>query len=130
MATAITTLSPQEKDERVTTLAALLLHDAGAEISAEKINEVITASGNSVAKYWPGLFASLLKKTDVGKLIERTSAPGSGGGAAAPAAAAPAAKGGKEEKEAPKAKEEKKKEEEPADVGGGDLFGGGGGGKY
>ena len=120
-------LSKESKDEMVTTLATLLLHDAGAEITGDKISEVIEASGNSVEKYWPGMFASLASKADISALISSSTAPGAGGsasgsGAAAAPAAAPAAK--KEE-----AKKEEKKEE-PAEVAGaGDLFGGGGG-KY
>lgn len=123
-------LSKEGKDEVVTTLAALLLHDAGAEVTSDKISEVISASGNSVEKYWPGMFAGLLAKADIAALIASSTAPGSGGGGggAAPAAGgAPAAADKKEEK---KEKKEEKKEE-PAEVAGaGDLFGGGGGGKY
>lgn len=123
-------LSKSSKDEIVTTLAALLLHDAGAEITGDKLNEVITASGNSVEKYWPGMFAGLLAKADIAALIASSTAPGAGG-SAAPAAggAAPAAGGDKKDAKAEK-KEEKKEEAAEIDVGGGDLFGGGGGGKY
>jgi large subunit ribosomal protein LP1 len=123
-------LSKEGKDEVVTTLAALLLHDAGAEITSDKISEVISASGNSVEKYWPGMFAGLLAKADVSALISSSTAPGAGGGgggAPAAAGAAPAA----EKKDEKKEKKEEKKEEPAAEVAGaGDLFGGGGGGKY
>ena len=119
-------LSKASKDEMVTTLSALLLHDAGAEVTAEKLEEVITASGNDVEKYWPDLFANLLGKVDVDELIKSSTGPGSGGGGGGAAPAAAAAGGAAAPAEA---KEEKKKKEEPAeiDVGGGDLFGGGGG---
>ena len=119
---ALKTLSKEAKDEAVCTLAALLLHDAGAEITADKLNEVITASGNSVEKYWPGMFAGLVAKVNVAELIKSSTAPGAGG--AGPAAAAPAAEAKAEKKEEKPKKEEKK--EEPAEVGGADLFGGGG----
>ena len=128
---SLTALSKESKDEAVTTLAALLLHDAGAEITADKINEVISASGNSVEKYWPGMFAALVAKTDINALITASTAPGAsgggGGGAAAPAAAA--AKGG-DKKAADKPAEKPKEKEPEVEVTGGDLFGGGGGGKY
>lgn len=119
-------MSKSAKDEAVCTLAALILHDAGAEITADKLNEVITASGNSVEKYWPGMFAGLVAKADVASLIKSSTAPGSGSAAPAAGGAAPAA-GAKEEK---KEKKEEKKEEPAEVVTGGDLFGGGGGGKY
>lgn len=123
----ISELSKASKDEMVTTLAALLLHDAGAEVTGDKIAEVISASGNDVEKYWPALFAGLLSKVDVDELIKSSTGPGSGGGGGG-GGAAPAAGGGGGD--APAEKKEEKKKEEPAeiDVGGGDLFGGGGGG--
>jgi len=123
-------LSKSSKDEIVTTLAALLLHDAGAEITGDKISEVISASGNEVEKYWPGMFAGLLAKADIAALIASSTAPGSGGSGAAPAAAAGAAAPAGGDKKEEKKKEEKKEEAAEIDVGGGDLFGGGGGGKY
>jgi ribosomal protein L12E/L44/L45/RPP1/RPP2 len=131
-------MSKAEHDEKVTTLAALLLIDAGAEVTADKIGEVITASGNSVDKYWPGLFASLLAKADVNAIITSSTAPGAvgggggGGGGAAPDAKKDDAK--KDDKKGGDDKKGKEKEpkEEPVEVAGaGDLFGGGGGGgKY
>jgi large subunit ribosomal protein LP1 len=125
---SLKTMSKEAKDEAVCTLAALLLHDAGAEINADKLNEVITASGNSVEKYWPGMFAGLVSKVDVPALITASTAP-SAGGSGGGAAAAPAAAAKTEKKEEKPKKEEKK--EEAVEVGGADLFGGGGGGgKY
>lgn len=58
------------------------------------------AANISVESYWPGLFAKLAEKRDIGDLILNVgagggggvvavAAPGAGGGAAAPAAAAP-----------------------------------------
>ncbi len=104
-------------------LAALALYDGEAEITAQNISALLSASNNNVAAYWPGLFAGALKN-NVDSLLFNLS---SGGGAAAPAAAADAPAAGKPA--AAPAKEEKKKEEavDPMD-GGMNLFGGGGGG--
>lgn len=96
----VSALSKQQKDELVCTYAALMLHDGELEISEDKLKKVITASGNSVEGYWPGLFAKALKGKNVGDILANA-----GSAAAAPvaAAAAPA--------EAPKdaKKEDKKK---------------------
>merc|ERR1719225_2377510 len=93
-----------QKDQLVCTYAALLLHDGELDISEEKLNKVIKASGNSVEGYWPGLFAKALKGQDIGTLLANVGSAGAG-----------AAK-----------EEEKPKEEEPEeDVDMGDLFGGG-----
>merc|ERR1712110_353647 len=97
-------LSKDDKDELVCTYAALLLHDSKLEITGEKLNKVIKASGNTVEPYWPGLFAKALEGQDINSLLSNV-------GSAGPAAAG-----------APK--EEKKKEEEPEeDVDMGGLFG-------
>ena len=114
---AVSALSETQKDQLVCTYAALLLHDGELEISEEKLNKVIKASGNSVEGYWPGLFAKALKGQDITKLLSNV-----GSGAPAAGGAGPAAAGGA----AAAAPEEKPKEEEPEeDVDMGDLFGGG-----
>ncbi len=108
------------KDEFVTTLAALALYDGDAEITADNIKAMLTASGNTVAPYWPVLFAGMLKGGNIESMIFTPgSGAASGGAAAAASSSAPAAA------EAPAAKEEKKKVEE-VDVldGGMDMFGG------
>ena len=106
-------LSKSDHDELACTYAALILHDDGLEITAEKLSKVIKASGNEVEPYWPMLFAKALKGQDVGELLTNLA---SAGPAAGPAAAAgPVAV----EEEAPK--EEKKEEAEDVDMGG--LFG-------
>eukprot|EP01035_Chromulina_nebulosa_P018756 gene18756-24523_t len=115
------------KDEFVTSLAALALYDGDAEITADNIKILLSASNNTVAPYWPNLFAGLLKNGRIDSLVFSAS-----GGGAAPAAVAgagvpsgaDAGAGKKEEK-----KEEKPKEEEVDALDGGmDMFGGGGGG--
>jgi large subunit ribosomal protein LP1 len=79
--------------------SALILHDDGLAVTADKIQKLITAANVDVEPFWPGLFAKALENQDLGALI-------SGAGAAAPAASASAATA------APAAKEEEKKEEE------------------
>ena len=67
----------------MTSLAALALYDGDAEITADNISTLLAASNNTVAPYWPALFAGLLSNGRVDALVF------SGGvGAAAPAAAA------------------------------------------
>merc|ERR1711943_76017 len=98
--------SKEEHDELCCSYAALMLHDDGLEITAEKLSAVIKASGNEVEPYWPMLFAKALKGQDVGALLSNIGSAGPAAGAAAAGGdAAPA-----EEK-----KEEEKKDE-PEDV--------------
>merc|ERR1719163_411550 len=99
-------LSKADHDELCCSYAALMLHDDGVEITAEKLAKVIKASGNEVEPYWPMLFAKALKSADVNNLL--TSVASAGGCGAGPAAAAGGAA------EAPK--EEEKKEEVEEDV--------------
>merc|ERR1712023_81732 len=110
-------LTKEQKDELCVSYAALMLHDDGLEINAEKLSKIIKASGNEVEPYWPMLFAKALKGQDVGALLSNI---GSAGGAG-PAAAGPADAGAPAE--AAPAEEDKKKEEEPEDVDMGGLFG-------
>ena len=107
-------LSKADHDELCCSYAALMLHDDGCEITAERLSQVITASGNSVEPYWPVLFAKALKSAKIEDLLSNVASAGGGGGAAAAAGPAAAA-----EEEAPK--EEKKEEVEDVDMGG--LFG-------
>jgi large subunit ribosomal protein LP1 len=92
-------LSKQQKDELVCTYAALMLHDGELEISEEKLKKVITASGNNVEGYWPGLFAKALKGKNIADMLMNA-----GAAASAPAAAATTAAPAKEEKKAEKSK--------------------------
>merc|ERR1711908_45687 len=85
-------LSKAEKDELCVSYAALMLHDDGLDINAEKLTKIIKASGNEVEPYWPMLFAKALKGQDVAALLANVGSAGGGGGAAAgPADAGPAA---------------------------------------
>ncbi|EFJ07677.1 hypothetical protein SELMODRAFT_133189, partial [Selaginella moellendorffii] len=102
--------------ETACTYAALILHDDGIAITAEKIATLVKAANVKVDSYWPSLFAKLLEKRSVDDLILSC---GSGGGGAAVAvsavagdsAAAPAAAEEKEEKK------EEAKEESDDDMG-------------
>ena len=107
-------MNKTEHDELCCTYAALLLHDDGLEVSAEKLNHVIKASGNEVESYWPGLFAKALAGQDVAALLTKVTA------GSANAFTGPVATNGAEvaEKEAEKVEEP----EEEVDMGG--LFGG------
>ena len=107
-------VSKAEHDEMCCVYAALMLFDDGVEVTADKLNKVITASGNTVEGYYPEFFAKYLSTVDLNTFLNNV---GSAAPAGAPAAAA-----------APAKKEEKKKAKEPEpeeeDAGGfGDLFG-------
>ncbi|XP_008811869.1 60S acidic ribosomal protein P1-like [Phoenix dactylifera] len=89
--------------------AALILHDDGIPVTAEKISTLVKAATLKIDSYWAPLFAKLLEKRSVDDLIlsvgsggggapVAVAAPAGGAGGAAAAAAAPAA----EEKEEPK----------------------------
>ena len=122
-------ISKAEHDELCCVYAGLLLYDDGMEITADKIEKIIKASGNEVDGYYPEFFAKYLSKADIKSML--TVAPSAGAGA-------PAGeehhedkkddkKGGKKDdkkgKKEEKNKEEKKVEEEEEDVGLGDIFG-------
>mmetsp|Transcript_139722 Transcript_139722/g.197869 ORF Transcript_139722/g.197869 Transcript_139722/m.197869 type:complete len:123 (+) Transcript_139722:55-423(+) len=110
-------LDKQAHDEFACTLSALILHDEGLDITAEKINKLVAASGNKIDPYWAPLFAKAVAGRNIGDLL-------AGGGPAPQAGAATTAAPADDKKE-PAKKEEKKKveEEEEVDIGGGGLFG-------
>ena len=117
-------ISKAEHDELCCVYAGLLLFDDKVEITAEKLNKVIEASGNKVDSYYPEFFASYLKGADINAML--TAQPAAG---AAPAEShddktddkKDDKKGKKDDK---KKKEEKKKVEEEEEEGGFmDMFG-------
>ena len=126
-------LSKAEHDELCCVYAGLLLFDDKVEITSEKINKVVTASGNQVDAYYPEFFAKYLSGLDLNSVLNNVgSAPTS----TAPVQAATTAKveEKKDDKKGPPAKDDKtkgKKEEKPkepepepeAEGGFGDLFG-------
>ncbi|KAK9015322.1 hypothetical protein V6N11_006434 [Hibiscus sabdariffa] len=95
--------------EAACSYAALILHDDGIPITAEKIATLVKAANVSIESYWPSLFAKLFEKCDIENLITNVGA--GGGGALVAAAAAPVAASGGGGAAAPAAAEEKKKEE-------------------
>ncbi|KAG6433044.1 hypothetical protein SASPL_104649 [Salvia splendens] len=92
------------------TYAALVLHDDGIAITADKIATLLKSANLTVESYWPSLFAKLCEKRNLDDLVMNV---GSGGCAAV---AVPAPTGGA----AAPAVEEKKeeaKEESDDDIG-------------
>ena len=96
------------------TYAALILHDDGQEVTADKISAVVAASGLELEPYWSGLFAKFLEQKSVGDLISNVGAGGGGGGGGGAAAGGDA--GGDAAAAAP---EEEEEEEADMDF---DLF--------
>ncbi|TKA46002.1 60S acidic ribosomal protein P1 [Cryomyces minteri] len=101
--------------ELATSYAALILADDGVDITADKLQSIITAAKvQDVEPIWTTLFAKALEGKDVKDLLLNV---GSGGGAAAAAPAAggaggAAAGGAAEEKEEEKKEEEKEESDE------------------
>ncbi|KAL8040824.1 hypothetical protein ABFX02_10G124800 [Erythranthe guttata] len=101
------------------TYAALILHDDGIPVTADKIATLLKAANVTVESYWPSLFAKLCEKRNIDDLIMNV---GSGGGAAAGAVAAAAPTGGASVGAAAapateESKEEESKEESDEDLG-------------
>ena len=107
--------SQQSKDQLAVTLAALILHDDKADVTADALSRVLKSANVNVAAYWPMLFAKALEGKNVGDFLTMSS----GGSSSAPAPVAQAESKGA-------AKEEKKVEvveEAEVDMDMGDLFG-------
>ncbi|EXB78394.1 60S acidic ribosomal protein P1-1 [Morus notabilis] len=94
--------------ELACTYAALILHDDGIPITADKIATVVKSAKLSVESYWPSLFAKLAEKRNLDDLILNAGSGGCAAPAAVPShssgagAAAPAAAAVEEKKEEPK----------------------------
>ena len=126
-------ISKAERDELCCVYAGLLLFDEGMDITADKIQKIIKASGNTVDDYYPEFFAKYLAKTDIKSML--TVSPAAGAVAAAGAVEEHHEeekgdkKGGKKDDKKGGKKEEKKKEKEPPKEeddemeGLGDIFG-------
>lgn len=89
--------------------AALVLADAGVEITSDNLLSVTKAAGASVDNVWADVYAKALEGKDLKELLFSFAA-------AAPAAAAPAAAAGGEAAPAEEAKEEEA-EESDGDMG-------------
>jgi len=139
----MSTLSKNEKDELACVYAGLLLHDDKVKITAEAIQKVLTASGNtSVESYYPEFFAKFMQGADLNSFLNNVGGGSAGGAPVAQAAVAEEKpkeekgakggddkkggkddkKGGKDDKKAP-AKKEPEPEPEGEEGGFGDLFG-------
>ena len=99
---AFSGLTGSAKEDLVVSLAILALHDGGVAVSADNINSIVSASGNTVAGYWGALYSKVLAGRNIDDLLLK---PGAGG--APPAAAGGASAGAS----AGDAKKEEKKEE-------------------
>ncbi|OMJ74989.1 hypothetical protein SteCoe_25984 [Stentor coeruleus] len=73
------------------------------DVTADKINKLVDASGNNIEKYWPLLFANALKGKNVTSLITNLSG-------SLPAASLDTVGGSSAQPEAETKKEEKKEE--------------------
>eukprot|EP00520_Triparma_pacifica_P002770 CAMPEP_0118650074 /NCGR_PEP_ID=MMETSP0785-20121206/10050_1 /TAXON_ID=91992 /ORGANISM="Bolidomonas pacifica, Strain CCMP 1866" /LENGTH=118 /DNA_ID=CAMNT_0006542419 /DNA_START=12 /DNA_END=368 /DNA_ORIENTATION=+ len=114
MATSLTELTGAKKDEMITSLASLVVADAGAEVSEESISAVIEAAGCTSNATYVKIFATVVAAGGIDKFC---ATPGSGGGG-----------GGGGDAAAAEEVEEEKEEEEEMDMGGAmDMFGGEGG---
>ena len=118
-------LSPADKAQLACTYAALILHDEGIDVKADKIAKLVSAAGVAIEPYWPKLIAKALEGRSVAEFF------GAGGAESAPAASSAPVKeekksdakdaGKDKKKEAKEAPKEVPKVEEE-DVGMGGLF--------
>lgn len=125
-------ISKAEHDELCCVYAGLLLFDDGVEITADKMNKVISASGNSVESYYPDFFAKYLKSVDLNQILQNVgSAPATSGPVAAAVEEKSADKGADKkgaDKKGGDKKDDKKKAKAPVqeddddDLMGGGLF--------
>ncbi|KAM0261835.1 hypothetical protein ACHAQJ_002038 [Trichoderma viride] len=96
--------------ELASSYAALILADDGVEITADKLQTLISAAKVEVEPIWTSIFAKALEGKDIKDLLVNV---GSGGGAAAATGGA-AAGGAAAAADAP-AEEEKEEEKEESD---------------
>ena len=78
----IANMSKAEHDELCCSYSALMLHDDNIEITAEKLERLITSSGNTIDAHWPRLFAKALEGADINDMLSNLTS----GAAPAPAA--------------------------------------------
>ncbi|KAL7901523.1 60s acidic ribosomal domain-containing protein [Trichoderma sp. SZMC 28014] len=99
--------------ELASSYAALILADDGIEITADKLQTLISAAKVEVEPIWTSIFAKALEGKDIKDLLVNV---GSGGGAAAAPGAAAAA-GGAAAEAAPEEEKVEEKEESDEDMG-------------
>jgi len=101
--------------ELASSYAALILADEGLEITADKLQSLISAAKvQDIEPIWTTLFAKALEGKDVKDLLVNV---GSGGGAAPAAGGAAPAAGGASDAPAAEEKKEEEKEESDDDMG-------------
>lgn len=61
--------SDAAKEDLAVSLAVLVLHDSGVEVTADNINAVIAAAGVTVAPYWGSLYAKILAGRSIDDLL-------------------------------------------------------------
>ena len=107
-------MNEQTKTQYACIFGMLLLHDAKADITSDKLLELTKAAGVTVPAYWPQLFLKATEGQDLAELLAGFAAGGAGGNAGAAGGAGQEVAAGDEEKEA---------SEDDADVSMPDLFG-------
>merc|ERR1711903_210385 len=120
-------ISKAEHDELCCVYAALLLHDDKHEITADKMNKVIAASGNTVEAYYPDFFTKYFKNVNLDNLLQSSASVPSTGAATTSAPVEEKKddkKGGKDDKrggkkEAPKKAPKKEESSDDMGMGGG-----------
>ena len=97
--------------DRAITYAALILADDEQEITPSKLRAIVEAAGlgDQVESYWYNMFAKVIEKHGVEKLICTIGAGGGGGGGGG-------AGGGEAEDGAEEEKDEEKSSEEEVDI--------------
>lgn len=55
-------LTDAQKQELVASLSAIVVGSSGAEVTAEALNAVAAASGNSLSEAWASVFAGAVAK--------------------------------------------------------------------
>ncbi|KAL4211017.1 hypothetical protein CU097_006977 [Rhizopus azygosporus] len=93
--------------------AALILEDDNIEITADKLQTLVSAAGVEVEPIWFSLYAKALAGQDLKALLMNVGAPGAGPAVAGGAAAGAAGEAAPAEEE----KKEEEKEESDDDMG-------------
>ncbi|CAE6075607.1 unnamed protein product [Arabidopsis arenosa] len=65
--------------ELACTYAALVLHNDGIAVTAEKISTLVKTANLNIESYWPSLFAKLFQNKNMDDLIMNAGACGSAG---------------------------------------------------
>lgn len=84
----VSKLSQQEIAQLACTYAALILHDDGQDVTADKISALVKAAGVKVESYWPKMFAKALSGQSISSFFNFGGAASSGPAATTSAPAA------------------------------------------